>query len=221
VLRVVSREDFAAGATQVVRRLRGLVAQRLAAMPPEDFLNLLLQFHSQQTSDPGQWFDHWDPETVLVRRGFAFLTHAETVQAVEGHEDSQASELRVAFRTDDGASHVHALQNGATLLAQLREDVEGVFAVLGHMHWGTSTDLVMLAEALNVGFVFFFERGTGRRSVDLRPECTSRGLPVLAATLLYEQPALSAGDSGLRWRGRELLCQRRLAARAGGALQSV
>ena len=48
-----------------------------------------------------------------------------------------------------------AIENGAVNLALLREDLSNQFTFLGNHHWGAQQDIVMLSEALEIGFIVF------------------------------------------------------------------
>ena len=56
------------------------------------------------------------------------------------------------------------MENGSGILCELRAQVRDVFQTPGDLHWGTITDIAMLAEHLNVGFIVWSStcQGNGR-----------------------------------------------------------
>ena len=55
-------------------------------------------------------------------------------------------------------------ESGLTKLTALKAAVGDRFTQMGQMHWGTTTDVGLLAEALNIGFIVFSSlmQGDGR-----------------------------------------------------------
>ena len=163
VLRAVPAAHFATGKAAIVRCLRRLVADRLAGLQPEDFLNFLVSCVLQQQENPGLWFDLWHPADVLAQQGWSFLTSVETVEAVgavgEGAPDAD-DHLVVTYRRE-GRLEVRRVEHGETLLASLRAEVREIFATPGNTHWGNATDVVLLAEALGVGLIVFSAAAQG------------------------------------------------------------
>ena len=51
--------------------------------------------------------------------------------------------------------------NGVNRLAVAKAAIRDYFAECGDCHWGTQTDVVTLAEALNVGFIIFADQAQG------------------------------------------------------------
>jgi hypothetical protein len=157
VLRAVPAEYFAGEVRSLVGRLQRLVADRLARQPPEEFLNFLVSCALQQQANPGLWFDLWHPVDLLDRQSFGFLTSAETVEAVGSLGDGGPGaddHLVVTFR-QEGHPETRRVERGETFLVSLREEVRDIFATPGNMHWGTATDVVLLAEELGVGLIVF------------------------------------------------------------------
>jgi hypothetical protein len=150
----------------LAKSLRRLVADQLESMTPEDFLNLLITLtfmerSAQQKLEGAFWHDRWSPQQLLIDFGFGDLLAAETVLAVSANEDMGPQDIVVLFRKDNDP-HSLPLDNGATNLRALQGAVGDVFSQPGHTHWGTVTDVQMLAVALNVGMIVFSSQDQGQ-----------------------------------------------------------
>ena len=60
-----------------------------------------------------------------------------------------------------GRLEAEILENGALLLPMLREQLRAVLQTAGNTHWGTWTDINLLANSLNIGFVVFSNANLG------------------------------------------------------------
>ena len=109
------------------------------------------------------WRDGWDPLGILETSGFGFLRHAENVNGVGANEDGEATDIVVSYKRG-GVDVLAPVKHGASQLEVLRTRLRDVFETCGDMHWASQTDIVAVAERLNIGFIIFSseEQGRGR-----------------------------------------------------------
>jgi hypothetical protein len=138
----------------VAMGLRSLVKDRLSIMEPEVFLDFMITLEADERVQGADWPEGWSPQQELRRAGFQTLLDAENVRAVSANEDGRPEDIIIIFR-QDGRDEVWPLTGGRDKLAELKRTVSEHFAELGNNHWGTTTDIAMLAEALNIGFIVF------------------------------------------------------------------
>ena len=131
--------------------LRQLVAVSVSEMSDLDVLNRLVSMRSQ--ADAHLWHDHWDPRDLLMHNGLHLLADP-TVDRINGIEYHEGNGL-IAFRTTDGHDHVVAVEDFSVRVCNVQESFANELAIPGNNHWGTLTDIEMLAEKLNVGFLIF------------------------------------------------------------------
>ena len=149
----------AASRIALAQRLRWLVAEQLEAMQPEEFLDLLILFRCEevlaQQHVPGAvWQDGWSPTQLLTQHGLHELLTAENVQAVGPNDDMGPEHILILYRRGNHSVQL-PVPNGVSSLRALRVAVGNFFRQPGHVHWGTATDLRMLAVALDIGFIVF------------------------------------------------------------------
>jgi hypothetical protein len=119
-------------------------------MAPEEFLNLMLTFVADERS--GGWKDEWSPTAAFAASGFTCIRHADLVQAVSQNEYGRPEDLVVSFSQENVHEYV-AVPDGVNKLAALKMLVGDHFATMGNKHWGTPTDIAMLAKSLRIGFI--------------------------------------------------------------------
>ena len=158
VLQHLVFEDFLQGKSQIVRLLRNRVADGITRWYPEDFLNLFVGFVHQQVA--GQWLDSWDPADLLRQHDMDFLLEAESVEAIGANEDGRPEDILVSIQRN-GFSERKVIADGFHKLAALRGDLRDIMGMPGNTHWGTATDVNLLAASLNVGFIIFSNRAMG------------------------------------------------------------
>ena len=151
VLQTFQVHDFTQGKPHIVQRLRNCVAAGIRNLGDEDQLENMVTYINWRRS--GYWQDLWDPEDFLHRHGFSQLLHATTIEAV-GIDPQNEANLLVTYRHRQNLLHT-AIENGAVNLALLREDLSEKFTQMGNYHWGSQQDVVMLSEALGIGFIVF------------------------------------------------------------------
>ena len=141
--------------SDIARALRVLVSEVLIAKPPEEFLNLFLTRAFAEQAAPDLWHDLWSPAGLFRDVGFESLRQLERVRACGAERDGtsliivgggQRSEISLCFH------------NGDHQLRRLREMCAETFRTMGHHHWVTATDVVILAEALNIGSIIMSDR---------------------------------------------------------------
>ena len=54
--------------------------------------------------------------------------------------------------------------DGTVKLAQLREEICGIFQTVGNMHWATVMDVGILSQVLRIGFIIFPDRKQGAQN---------------------------------------------------------
>jgi hypothetical protein len=166
VLQSFTVGDFHKGKQHLVAKLRGFVANGVAEMPPEEFLNLLVTAVQCQQGSVGHlasdqvWPDRWDPSTVLRRSGFRELINATSVAAVGPNEDGRPEDIIITYSTTHTLERL-PLPNGTNLLRGLREHVRDIYRTPGNTHWGTITDAAMLSAAMGIGLIIFSDEVQG------------------------------------------------------------
>ena len=146
--------DFDVGASsfEIARALRHIVGQRVSEKPPEEFLDLMLTWALTEKAAPNTWLDGWSPSELLSECGFDFLLNFENVRAVGCTPGDDPDSLVFVGRC--GSHDVsYRVDNGNVILDNLRRACQNHLSIMGNHHWGTATDVVMLSEALNVGFM--------------------------------------------------------------------
>ena len=144
---------------RLAQRLRQLVALQLEAMQPEEFLDLLITCSNeerlvQQGVQGALWQDRWSPAQLLTQFGYQDLLQADSVVAVSADEDMRPEDITILYRRSNN-SVLLPVPNGVNTLRALQTAMADFFRQPGHMHWGTVTDLRMLAVALNIGCIVF------------------------------------------------------------------
>ena len=144
---------------QLAQRLRELVAGQLEGMQPEEFLDLLITYCSeerlaQQGVRGALWQDRWSPGQLLTQFGYQDLLQADSVVAVSANEDMQPEDITILYRRNN-VPVLLSVANGVNTLRALQTAMADCFRQPGHMHWGTVTDVRMLTVALNIGCVVF------------------------------------------------------------------
>ena len=178
--------------------LRKLVAQQLQTMEPESFLDLVLTLAFSERTQGARWQEGWSPRLELCQAGFQTLLTANNVVAVSANEFGRPEDLVILYRKDN-VDTPWACSDGMTKLAALKGAVADRFAQMGQTHWGTTTDVGLLSEALNVGFVVLSSQmqGRGRWIYGLNLKRTDFPFWVLvynSGLVHFQVPVLSALD---------------------------
>ena len=148
---VLDIED-GASSFDIAKALRRIVGQRASEKPPEEFLDLMLTWALSEKAAPQAWLDRWSPSQVLAECGFDFLLEFENIRAVGCTPGDDPNSL--VFVGRHGPDDInHRVENGSVILDNLRRACEEHLSIMGNHHWGTVTDVVMLCEALNMGFI--------------------------------------------------------------------
>ena len=138
-----------------------MAAQRFDRWQPEQFLDTVLQKAMYQRL--GTFQDEWNPLMHLGTHGFHELCaeHVESVMAFEEKENGDAKLLVASTNAETGgaarAETPLTIPDGIAALAQLRRTIQNDYTVLGNWHWGDSTDVLHLSEALEIGVLIFCE----------------------------------------------------------------
>ena len=72
-----------------------MVAQRIAHLPPETILEILL--NSLRNQQLGAWQDQWQPSIVLRQCGFEVPEAAETIEAVGANVHGRDGDLVITY----------------------------------------------------------------------------------------------------------------------------
>ena len=99
-------------------------------------------------------------QEVLETSGFGFLLDAETVSAVGANEDGEATDIVVSY-VQGNEVVLKSVSHGVSQLEILRTRLKEVFQTCGNMHWASPTDIVAVAERLNIGFIIFSSEELG------------------------------------------------------------
>ena len=160
VLQHFQASDFMQGKDFIVQQLRNHVAAGMRNQPDEEQLENLVTYINWRRA--GFWHDSWDPEAIMHRYEFSELLHADTIEAVGIDEHNEAN-LLVSYRQRQHLRHT-SIPNGAVNLALLKEDLSFEFSRMGNHHWGSQQDIVLLSQALGIGFIVFtsHEQGNGQ-----------------------------------------------------------
>ena len=141
-----------ASAIDLAKTLRRVVGLRVSEKPPEEFLDLMLTWTLTEKAAPDAWYDGWSPSQAMTECGCGFLMNFENIRAV-GCVAGDDPDARV-FVGRSGSEDVRVrVDNGSVILSDLRRTCLSHLSVMGNHHWGTVTDVVMLSESLNIGFV--------------------------------------------------------------------
>ena len=145
----------------IAGHLRKLVAQQLHRMEPETFLDLVLTLVFTERTQGARWQEGWSPRQELCHAGLQTLLTANNVVAVSANEYGRPEDLVILYRQGN-IDTPWACSDGMTKLTALRGAVADRFAQMGQTHWGTTTDIGLLSEALNIGFVVFSSQMQGQ-----------------------------------------------------------
>ena len=162
--------DFDTGTPtrEIAQKLRHAVGQRVSRrLEDEDFLNLMLTWALQERATPDEWHDGWSPSQVLAESGFGFVLDLENIRAVGNVDPGDPSSLVVVGRSGPDDVSV-PVENGMWLLKGLRDACSKHLSVMGNHHWGTVTDIAMLSESLNLGFMVISNKAQQRQAQGAR-----------------------------------------------------
>ena len=144
--------DMTASTRAIAQALRHAVGRRVGDKPPEEFLDLMLTWALIETTTPNEWYDEWSPSQVLAESGFGFLSNMENIRAVGSVPGDDPDSLVVVGRSGSHDVSIR-VENGTVLLQDLRRACQSHLSIMGNHHWGTVTDIAMLSESLNLGFM--------------------------------------------------------------------
>ena len=149
------------------KALRRMVGQRVSEKPPEEFLDLMLTWALTEKATPHEWFDGWSPSQVIAECGGGFLMNFENIRAVGCTPGDDPDALVFVGRSGSEDVTVR-VDNGRVILEDLRRTCQSHLSVMGNHHWGTVTDIVMLSESLNIGFMVMSNKAQQRNAQGAR-----------------------------------------------------
>ena len=158
---------MAASARDLAQALRQTVGQRVAEKPLEELLDLMLTWALIEKATPGEWFDGWSPPQVLTECGFGFVLNLETIRAAGCLPGDDLDSLLVVGRSGSDDLSIR-LDNGTVMLEDLRRCCQSHLSTMGNHHWGTVTDIAMLSEGMNPGFMVMSNKPQQRQAPGAR-----------------------------------------------------
>ena len=116
----------------------------------------MLTLRSQAAADQGSgqlWQDEWDPRELLEGASLSFLCNPqiEAIHAIEYHDGNAV----LSFRTSNDGDMIQAVDDFSLHVFDAQQAFAQQVQIPGNHHWGTVTDIEMLAQAMNVGFIVF------------------------------------------------------------------